>query len=121
MLRSISRGYATRIILVEAAMATRRSGREQEIAGKVCRHSFGRNLQARRAISVKLPEFLIYALEQRVMEANDGASSEEASTLNHFIESELANLITVRDVAELEATTPGFGAAIQHWLEEIAT
>jgi len=74
-------------------------------------------LQARRVIAVELPEFLIYALEQRVMEANLGASPNEVSTLSHYNEAELANLITVRDVAELEAA-PGFGAAIQHWLDE---
>jgi hypothetical protein len=72
-------------------------------------------------VAVELPEFLICALEQRVVEANAGALSEEVSTLNQYIESELANLITVRDVAELEANVPGFGAAVQHWLNQIAT
>jgi len=102
-------------------MATRRTTPEQKTPGSVCRASFGRDLRARRVIAVELPEFLIYALEQRVLEANAGASPEDISTIDHYIESELANLITVRDVAELEAAAPGFGAAIQHWLDEIAT
>jgi len=70
-------------------------------------------------VPLELPEFLIYALEQRVAEANAGTLAEDTSTLNHYIESELVNLITVRDVAELEIGAPGFGAAVQQWLDEI--
>lgn len=65
------------------------------------------------------PEFLIYALEQRVVEANVGATDHESSTLNEYIETELVNLVTVRDVAELEITAPGFGAAVQNWLDQL--
>jgi len=43
------------------------------------------------------------------------------STFDDYIESELANLISVRDVAELELAVPGFGAAVQHWLNQIGT
>jgi hypothetical protein len=49
---------------------------------------------------------VIYALERQVEEANAGTAADEALTLHHYIESELVNLITVRDVAELEASEP---------------
>ena len=102
-------------------MATQKTTQECRKQGTVCRRSFGRNLRARRVITLELPEFLIYALEQRVYEANAGASPEEISTLDDYIESELANLITVRDVAELETAAPGFGAAVQSWLDDVGT
>jgi hypothetical protein len=101
-------------------MATRK--RDEDKRGRLevlCRPSFKPNLRARRVLPLELPEFLIYALEQRVAEANVGTSAEDTSTLNHYIESELVNLITVRDVAELEIDAPGFGAAVQQWLDEI--
>jgi hypothetical protein len=101
-------------------MATRK--RDEDKRGRsqaFCRPSFKRSLFARRVLPLELPEFLIYALEQRVAEANMGTSDEDTSTLNHYIESELVNLITLRDVAELEVGAPGFGAAVQQWLDEI--
>ncbi len=101
-------------------MSTRKTNQDERSSGGiVCRPSFKRNFQARRVVPLELPEFLLYALEQRVSEANSGASAEDTSTLNHYIESELVNLITVRDVAELEIGAPGFGAAVQKWLDEI--
>src|SRR4051812_16874930 len=122
MLTSISPGYVKRTAEHSdgGPMATRSTTREQTKPGIVCRASFGRDLQARRVLAVELPEFLIYALEQRVLEANADASPEDVSTLDYYIEAELSNLITVRDVAELEAAVPGFAAAVQHWLGEIA-
>jgi hypothetical protein len=101
-------------------MATHKTTQSQRKIGAVCHPSFARDFQTRRIIEVELPEFLIYALEQRVIEANDGAPPDEISTLDQYIESELANLITVRDVAELDAAAPGFAIAIQRWLKEIA-
>jgi hypothetical protein len=78
---------------------------------------FRRDLSGRRAIALELPEFLIYALEQRVAEANDGCLAGDAASLNDYIECELANLVTVRDVAELEVEAPGFSAAVASWVD----
>lgn len=89
--------------------------------GDVRRVHFGRDLRARRTIALDLPEFLLYALEQRVAEANDGCAAGEWATMNDHIEAELANLVTVRDVAELDARAPGFGAAVARWIEDAAT
>ncbi|MBV9494223.1 MAG: hypothetical protein JOZ54_08250 [Acidobacteria bacterium] len=75
-------------------------------------------MNGRRVLAIELPEFLIYALEARVAEANAGAPVEEHSTLDHLIESELVNLVTLRDVAELEARLPGFARAVEQWLRE---
>ena len=94
-------------------------GQRRSHTAVLCRPSFGRDLRSRRRVPLELPEFLIYALERRVEEANAGAGVGEASTLDHYIESELVNLITVRDVAELDITAPGFGAAVQHWLDQL--
>ena len=98
---------------------TKRNRDKQTVNGVVCRASFRLDLRSRRIMQLELPEFLIYALEQRVAEANVGATDEEFSTLNNYIETELVNLVTVRDVAELEITAPGFGAAVQDWLDQV--
>jgi hypothetical protein len=73
----------------------------------------------RRQLSLDLPEFLIRALAARVDEANVGAVSDEICTLEGYIESELVNLITIRDIAELESEQPGFALAVNKWLEEV--
>jgi hypothetical protein len=93
----------------------------EQAQGVVCRPSFRSDLQARRVVQFELPEFLVYALERRVLEANENISQEEAATLNDYVESELANLITLRDIAEMEITAPGFRMAVQNWLNEIET
>jgi hypothetical protein len=77
---------------------------------------FRRDLSARRAIELELPEFVLFALEQRVAEANAASASGEAATLNDYVEPELVNLITLRDVGELEELAPGFATAVQRWL-----
>lgn len=77
---------------------------------------FRRDLTARREVTVNLPEFLICALEARVAEANGEG---EPCTLNDYIESELVNLITLRDVAELNGYIPGFASAVQRWVEAL--
>jgi hypothetical protein len=64
-----------------------------------------------------LPEFLIFALEQRVSEANADASESEVVSIGEYVEAELANLITLRDVAELEIVSPGFTSAVHAWLK----
>jgi len=80
--------------------------------------SFQRDLSARRAIEIELPEFVICALEARVNEVNVGAKPSELCSLHDFIESELVGLVSVRDVAELESVIPGFAVAVQKWLNE---
>jgi hypothetical protein len=101
-------------------MARKRSNRGEDSAGgSILIGTFGRKLQSRRVLRIELPEFLICALEVRLAEANDGASVEERSTLDHLIESELVNLISLRDVAELEIAVPGFSGAVRQWLIEV--
>jgi hypothetical protein len=81
--------------------------------------NFCRDLHARRPVTVELPEFLIRALESRVAETNRGAGPSELVTLSHYIESELVNLVTLRDVAELDFYIPGFAEAVQRWVLEM--
>lgn len=97
---------------------SKRTGRSESA---VLSGRFQRPLDSRRVLHVELPEFVICALEARLAEANDGAPAEERSTLNNLIESELVNLISLRDVAELDASNPGFSDAVWHWLSEIAS
>ena len=75
--------------------------------GDLIRGRFAADLCSRRVLQVELPEFIICALETRVAEINRRASPEECCTLGHLIESELVNLVSLRDVAELESTSPG--------------
>ena len=65
-----------------------------------------------------LPEFLLCALGTRVAEANEDASPEERCTLEHCIETELVNLVTVRDVAELDARLR-VAEAVHAWVVEL--
>ena len=74
------------------------------------------SMNARRTIEVELPEFLLWSLESRVAEANDGAPPEEQVELNDVIEWYLAAPITVADVPRLEAAMPGFADALSAWL-----
>jgi len=77
------------------------------------------DLSSRRSISVELPEFLVRALEHRVAETNDEASSEEIVTLDHLIEIELAGCLSLAEVAHLERSIPGIGHAVSQWLNDI--
>jgi hypothetical protein len=54
-----------------------------------------------------------------VSEANVGVPAEDWATVEEYIESELVNLITLRDVAELEGSLPAFSRAVEVWLAEI--
>jgi hypothetical protein len=76
----------------------------------------GRDLGERREIAVELPEFLIVMLERRVDEANDGVSPDERVTLSHLVEYQVAEMLSIRDVAEIEMELPGFSEAVQDWL-----
>ena len=81
--------------------------------------TFGCDLTARREVALELPEFLLRALEARVAEANEGAAPEECCTVEQYIETELVHLVTVRDVAELDARMPGFAEAVFGWVVEL--
>lgn len=96
--------------------ASKLDGASGNLRWLTIRHDF----HARRTIQIELPEFLIFALQQRVIEANSEVDETDKATLNDYVESELINLITVRDVAELEGVAPGFSSAVQAWINEIA-
>jgi len=80
---------------------------------------FAADLCSRRVLEIELPEFLICALQARLDEANAGARPYEVCSLHNLIESELVNLVTVRDVAVLEISNPGFEEAVRQWLSEV--
>ncbi len=65
-------------------------------------------------VLLSAPEFLLYALEQRVAEVNREMKEAEASTLSEYVKTELINLITLRDIAELDMTAPGFRSAVHN-------
>jgi hypothetical protein len=88
--------------------------------GALIRGRFAADLCSRRVLQVELPEFIICALEARVAETNREASPEECCTLGHLIESELVSLVSLRDVAELESTVPGFSHAVNQWLHDVS-
>ena len=77
------------------------------------------SLNARRAIEVELPEFLIKALLHRVDEANVGASEEEIVSLDDVVEWCVASPICVGDMPELEKAVPGFTDALNAWLQTV--
>lgn len=80
---------------------------------------FRRDFARRRRVTLDLPDFLLYALESRVNEANADTTCDDRCTLNDYVETELVNLITLRHVAELDLTAPGFADAVQTWLDEM--
>ncbi len=92
------------------------SARAENTSSNLLGFRLERYLTGRREIAIELPEFLIALLEQRVSEANDGAPSEERVTISHFIEYQVAEMLSIRDVAKLELEIPGFNAAVQDWL-----
>ena len=51
-----------------------------------------------------------------MIEANEGASAEERVTLSHLVEYQVAEMLSIRDVAELDMEVPGFTEAVQDWL-----
>lgn len=77
------------------------------------------DLLSKRAITVEVPEFLLRAFECRLAEANDGASEEERVELEHLVEMQLAEALTLADLAHLEREVPGIGAAVSRWLAGI--
>lgn len=86
---------------------------------KIARIGTRRGLNSRRAITVELPEFLLQALEVRVAEANVGAEQDENVTLDHLFELELAETLSIGEVALLEQKVPGISEAVSVWLRDI--
>jgi hypothetical protein len=105
-----------RVTVVTMAQRRDRSHRGGSGPSNVLGFRRERDLTARRKIPVELPEFLIVLLEHREQEANEGASVEERVTMSHFVEYQVADLLSVRDVAELDMVMPGFAQAVQDWL-----
>jgi hypothetical protein len=77
------------------------------------------NLNRRETLEIELPVFLVRALQERVNEANEDADEEERVDLNHLIEVQLAECVTIADVARLERDMPGMSVAVSRWLAEI--
>ena len=86
---------------------------------KITKLSTRRNLTGRRTVTLELPEFLLCALEHRIGEVNEGATPDEAVTLEHLVEIDLANSLSLAEVAHLERDLPGISAAVSRWLDEI--
>lgn len=80
-----------------------------------------RNLTGRRTVTLELPEFFLCALEHRLAEANEGAPPDEALTLDHLVEIDLANGLSLAEVAHLERDLPGITAAVSRWLEDTSS
>jgi hypothetical protein len=78
-----------------------------------------RDLTSRRSITLDLPEFLLCALEHRVQEANAPSELGEPVTIEHVVELELAESVSLAEVALLESKIPGISAAVSEWLAEI--
>jgi hypothetical protein len=87
--------------------------------GKITKFPAATNLANRESLTIELPGFLLRALEHRVNEANEDASEAERVDLNHPIEIQLAEFLTIADVAHLERNLPGMSAAVSRWLGEI--
>ncbi len=76
-----------------------------------------RNLSGRRSVTVELPEFLLCALEHRAAAASEMPTDEHV-TINNVLEWELADSLSVGEVALLEEKYPGISAAVSEWLRE---
>jgi hypothetical protein len=79
----------------------------------------GADLLSRRDVTVAMPEFLLRAFEYRLAEVNAGAAEHERVELEDLIELELADSLTLADIAHLEGQVPGIAAAVSQWLAEI--
>lgn len=83
---------------------------------KIARFPTSADLTSRRTITVEMPEFILRAFECRLAEANRGACEADRLELEHLIEIQLAEGLTLADVAHLEREVPGIGAAASKWL-----
>ena len=73
-------------------------------------------LNRRKRVTVELPEFLIRAIRVRVDEANQNEPDEEEVDFNDVVEWLLVTEVTIRRMPLLEASIPGFTAAMAVWL-----
>jgi hypothetical protein len=76
------------------------------------------NLRDHETLEVELPAFLLRALEYRVRKINAEALKSEQVSLNHLIEIQLAESVSIAEIAYLEQDLPGVGAAVSRWLAE---
>jgi hypothetical protein len=77
------------------------------------------DLNARRVITVELPEFAIRALHHRADVANSESTIDEATvSFNDVIEWYLLSPLSVKEMPHLEEAVPGFTAAFTRWLFE---
>jgi hypothetical protein len=88
---------------------------------KIARIRPHRDLNDRRPVTLELPEFLLRAMEQRIAEANDRADADGQVTIEHLVELQLAEGLSVAEVALLEHEVPGISAAVSRWLDEVST
>jgi hypothetical protein len=86
---------------------------------KISRFQGRVDLLSRRAITMELPEFMLLAYECRLAEANEGAPDEERVGMEHLMELQFAEGLTLAEVALLERKFPGMAAAVSRWLSEI--
>jgi hypothetical protein len=88
--------------------------------GKIAKMHPHADLCRRRLVTLELPEFLLRAFESRLAEANDGCAEDDEITLENLVELELADGLSLAEVAHLEREVPGIGAAVSRWLEDIS-
>jgi hypothetical protein len=58
-------------------------------------------------------------VRERVNEANENTDEDEQVDLNHLIEVQLAECVTIADVARMERDVPGMSVAVSRWLAGI--
>lgn len=73
-------------------------------------------LNRRRRVTVELPEFILRAISARVEEANQNGPDDEEVGFNDVVEWLLVSEVKIRRLPLLEATIPGFTAAMAVWL-----
>ena len=86
--------------------------------GRITKMGNRRNLASRGAITVDLPEFLVQALEACIESANDRSRDEDQVTLDELLELQLAETLTIGEIALLEQTIPGITAAASQWVRD---
>jgi hypothetical protein len=88
---------------------------------KITRIRRDRDLCGRRSITIELPEFLLCALEHRVAEANATPPLTQQVTVEHLVELQLADGLSIGEVAFLKLNYPGISDAVSRWFSETRT
>jgi hypothetical protein len=88
------------------------------MATKVTKFPYRTNLRDPEKLEVELPAFLVRALEHRVREANNGADESEKVSLDQVIEIQLAESVSLAEIAFLEQELHGVSAAVSRWLSK---